>query len=314
VSGFHGASLEDLKRAVPDLHAEHGAEGPRRHRDRCTIREPTAAGCRPAGTLVVMVSVPPRRIGSPRPAVTQSSELEHNWLAYAREVLTDTTHRSACAAAGGSPAHPGVDAKDLRWPGYLGAGARRGHTVLAIGNVHRNFASGTLGVADRDLLVTVTRGWRDRQRSDSEYLAGVRQVYLAGLNGWRVGTHLRYALDVLGLDLSAIAYTNAARCQYPEIPPRLPRAAQTKLAVQAMCLRRFPIARLVDMLAPRAVLFTSTSAFDAATSVGPTGDTPWVCLHQFSGRLTRPARLASGVLPAETVRAVWARELAATMA
>lgn len=238
--------------------------------------------------------------------------MEQEWLRYARTVVSNLEHQRACAIAGGSPAHPGVDATDLRWPGYLGERAELGRCVLAMGNVHRNFASGALTTAHRDRLVSATRGWRDGVVDDEAYLAATRAVYTAGLAGWTVGKHLRFVLRTLGLDVSALAYVNAARCQYPEVPPVLPGAAATKLRLQALCLRSFPLADLVAFLQPRLVLFTSTSAFDAteAAEVGSDTGRRRVCLHQLNGTLARELRLANVVLRVGTRREVWAEAVA----
>jgi hypothetical protein len=122
------------------------------------------------------------------------TEAEAAWLAYARAVLSDLEHRRECAALGASPEHPGVDATDLRWPGYLGADYVAGEGALCVGNVHRNFASGRITSSDRDRLVAATRGWRDGLVHDTDYLDAVRSVYLAGFAGWTVGKHLRFAV------------------------------------------------------------------------------------------------------------------------
>ena len=61
-----------------------------------------------------------------------------------------------------SPEHDGVDAVDLRWPGYLGAEYRRGG-VVCVANVHRDFASGGFGATAAVKLVDDTRAWRDEE-------------------------------------------------------------------------------------------------------------------------------------------------------
>ncbi len=236
--------------------------------------------------------------------------LERDWLTYARELLTDLPHRQACEDAGGSPEHPGVDATDLRWPGYLGEDVKRHIAVLVVSNVHRNFASGTIGVADKDRLVEVTRRWRDRMVSDETYLRSTRDVYLAGFAGWRVGVHISYAVAKLGLSLRGIAYTNAARCQFPEIFPRLPHPGRTKAALQRLCLQRFPLSRLTSMLNPRLIIYTSTVAYDSAAVIHDALEWPTVGMHQLYGTLTRPLRIGRETLPTGTCRAIWTRWLA----
>lgn len=89
-------------------------------------------------------------------------DVETGWLAYARSVVSDREHIARCAAKGGSPEHDGVDAVDLRWPGYLGAEYRRGG-VVCVANVHRDFASGGFGATAAVKLVDDTRAWRDEE-------------------------------------------------------------------------------------------------------------------------------------------------------
>jgi hypothetical protein len=100
------------------------------------------------------------------------SPVEEGWLHYARDVVGDLEHRRQCAGLGGSPDHPGVDAIDLRWPGYLGERATPGRTILCVGAVHREFASGSLRPHHRDRLVEATRAWA-AGRLDRAQCAGV---------------------------------------------------------------------------------------------------------------------------------------------
>jgi hypothetical protein len=231
------------------------------------------------------------------------------WLAYAREVVGDQQHIAECARLGGSPKHPGVDAVDLRWPGYLGSGFSGGSGVLIVSNIHRHFASGPVGRSDRDRLVQVTRQWRDRRVDDDTYLNISEEVYLAGMRRWAVGRQLRYLTAALGISLNQVAFVNAARCQYPEIPPALAKPKETKIALQLLCLRRFPVSDLVSGLKPSVVLFTSTVAFDQAAQLSH-GPQLSVCIHQLSGQLTRPLDLGSSTVPKGTSRDRWLPEVA----
>lgn len=237
------------------------------------------------------------------------SPLEIEWLAYARDVLSDEEHLAACRRIGGSPDHPGVDATDLRWPGYLGKDARAGSCMLVVSNVHRDFASGGVSPQLRDQLVVATRAWRSRELDDDGYLDAVRAVYHAGLSRWRVGVHIRYVARVLGLTLQQVIYTNAARCQFPELPPAIPAASATKVRLQQLCLRRFPIARLARAGQPSLILFTSTSAYDEAVRLGDHSGVPEVCMHQLNGTLARPLLTGASELPAKAPRAVWTQAL-----
>ena len=227
------------------------------------------------------------------------------WLAYAREVVGSSEHRDQCAKLGGSPQHPGVDATDVRWPGYLGAAVERGASVLMVGNIHRNFANGGVAVAERDRLVEVTRAWRDGKVDDQTYLSVVRQVYLIGLRGWPLGRQLRFTARRLGLSLEEATYVNAARCQYPEIPPALAAARLAKPALQRFCLERFPISRIVSDIQPKLVLYTSVVAFDEARASLLDHTRLTVSLHQFTGQLTRPLVLPGHLLAVGTGRETW---------
>jgi hypothetical protein len=235
------------------------------------------------------------------------------WLAYAREVVDDVQHQAQCAELGGSPEHPGVDAPDLRWPGYLGAGVALGTGVLMVSNIHRNFAYGTVGGKDRDRLVEVTRGWREGLVDDQTYLTVMRDVYLIGLRGWALGRQLRFAAASLGFSLEEVTYVNAARCQYPEIPPALPQARLVKPALQRFCLKRFPMTRIVNAVQPQLLLFTSVAAFDSAAASLASDARVKVSLHQFTGQLTRPLRLDGHVLEVGTSRETWIAAVAETL-
>jgi hypothetical protein len=239
-----------------------------------------------------------------------TTTLDDGWLDYAREVVGDGTHRALCERAGGSPEHPGVDATDVRWPGYLGERVMRGTGLLCVGNIHRDFASGNLRSWHRDQLVDATRGWRDGSVDDASYLAAVRRVYLAGLSGWRVGLHIGHVVEALGLDLLQVAYVNAARCQYPEVPPTMAAAPQIKVRLQRLCLQRFPVDRLVRLLDPRLVLFTSTTAYDAAVELEGSLGVTTVCMHQLNGLLARPLTIGTEQLPVGTRREVWVEAVA----
>ena len=112
----------------------------------------------------------------------------------------------------------------------------------------------------------VTRSWRDGLVDDETYLTIMRDVYLMGFTGWPLGRQVRFVAAGLGLSFDIVAYVNAARCQYPEVPPALQASRLTKPALQRLCLDRFPVSRLVTDLDPQLVLFTSVTAFDEPRS------------------------------------------------
>lgn len=239
------------------------------------------------------------------------SDLETGWLAYARSVVSAKEHIASCAAKGGSPDHPGVDAVDLRWPGYLGAEYRRGG-VLCVANVHRDFASGGFGATAAVKLVDGTRKWSDGAMTDSVYLGANRGAYSVGLRKWTVGSRVGAVLAALRTPVEAIAYTNAARCQYPEVPPVLPRAGETKKKLVKLCVARFPIGDLVRTLEPAVVLFTSVVAYDESQH-SIDSRVVIVAFHQWYGNLTRPLDLGKRVLEPRTPLPVWTAALSETL-
>jgi hypothetical protein len=154
-------------------------------------------------------------------------------------------------------------------------------------------------------LVEATRAWAAGRLDDQRYLGATRGVYLAGLHGWPVGTHFRHVAEALGLDVFDLVFINAARCQFPELPPELPQAAVTKVALQDLCLSRFPLKPLLSLLRPRVLLFTSSHAYDVSVASGDIGDTVSVCMHQRNGLLVRPLVLGDETVPVRTPRAEW---------
>ena len=232
------------------------------------------------------------------------------WLAYARDVVGDRHHRTECAAMGGSPLHPQVDASDLRWPGYLGASYARGRGALIVANSHTNFASGRVSRADRDRLVQATRGWRDYAIDDDTYLTVSRDVYAAGLHGWRIGILLSNICAELGYALDRLAYLNAARCQYPTVQPEPAVAVRTKLQLQSLCVRRFPTATLVNELAPRFAVFTSIAAYDDLTV---RNRLKRVCINPLNATLLRELRVPGKTIPRGARRDEWLPPFAAAI-
>lgn len=209
--------------------------------------------------------------GTPR---NTNSGLTQQWLAYARRIVADENHRAECAALGGSSDDPELNGVDLRWPGYLGEDYRIGG-LLCVANIHRGFLSGGLA-GDRALVddtVASTRGWRDRQVDDDDWLFAVRAMYAKGLanGGWDVARHFAFAYESLGERATSIAYSNTARCQHPTAAPK---------RLLAICLKRFPLTDLVRLLGPRLVLTSSPVAFEHLC-----GSCPLVYFHQRYGTL-----------------------------
>ena len=218
---------------------------------------------------------------------------EHWWLGYARRLLADEGHRTACAGIGGSrPSDvPAIDDPDLRWPGYLGRAYRPGG-VLCVGKVHRNFRSGSLPADLGGSLVDATREFSAGTLSDAGYLAAVRAAYAVGLAGaWRVGETFSHALGPLGVDVDEIVYVNAARCQFPQpAPSDLSKRRQDDLV--RLCLRatEYPITELVAALRPSLVLIMPVVAYELTSDLVDTTRTLVVAVNQYlnDARLQRP--------------------------
>src|SRR5690349_7092584 len=116
---------------------------------------------------------------------------EARWLEYSRRVVSDTGHREACRARGGSPTDPRLR-PEVRWPGYAGARYRPGG-MLWVNIVHRNMdidGYTPLAIAQ---LAEATAAWSVNDISDDEYLAANRSGYMTGFDdgGWYVGRDLR---------------------------------------------------------------------------------------------------------------------------
>jgi hypothetical protein len=248
---------------------------------------------------------------------------EEAWLRYAHTLADDQEHLDACKDLGGSPDGPEFDPNhtldpDLRWPGYLGRDYSSGR-VLCVATVHRDFETNGAGTQVRADIVDATRGLRDRTISDGDYLASVRRGYEAGLLKWIVGGNLGVALGALDVPLTAIAYVNAARCQYPEDRDHLPDKAakqaakaagdKVKAAVLKLCWTAYPITRLVEILDPRVVVFANAPTFDRAKpDLDRRGGVAAVCIHQWqqpAGSLLRPLQVGDLIHPRKTPLSSW---------
>jgi len=238
------------------------------------------------------------------------SLIERAWLEYARDVVCNEKHRLACEAAGGSPPnHPGIDATDVRWPGYIGRSYKPGG-VLCAAMVHRDFASAGVETAVRGRLVNGTRQWKVHKIDDEPCLAAVRDGYEAGLLQWTVGGNIGAALRHHNTDARSICYINAARCQYPEIESKAPpaQAKRTKDALVHLCLSAFPIENLAKLIEASAVLFTKVAAYDRTVPWLPK-DTVAVAVYQQLARgkapLARPLSISGLCFPVKTPVACW---------
>jgi hypothetical protein len=206
----------------------------------------------------------------------RSAEVEcswrSDWLAYCREVAGDSCHRSLCAEEGGS--WPPDFAPDVRWPGYLGPDYRPGG-VLWAANIHTRFDTRGLPASFAADAANSVRAFRDGHSDSDAFLAAMSDVYQQGLARWNVGYWGRRVLDQLGVPLSAVAYTNAAKCQ----------AFGTAEGLQRLCQTQWPLRDTARMLAPALILITSQTALQAA------GPGPWPCpviaLSQRNGRIIR---------------------------
>ncbi len=252
------------------------------------------------------------------------SELEQRWVDYARKVLEDTAHHQECRDRGGSPEDAFLDPgatldPDLRWPGYLGRRySWRG--VLCVATVHRDFDSNGAGPQVRADIVDGTRGLAEGSLTGGQYLEIVRRGYEAGLGRWVVGSNLGGALSLLDMPIDAIAYVNAARCQFPEdfghLELNLREQAKAtgrkvKRSLVKLCLAQFPVSDLIDLLDPSVVIFASMPAYESAlTTLSRAPHVLPVCIHPFLTRgkapLQRPLRIGEREFPRGTQAAEWA--------
>lgn len=233
----------------------------------------------------------------------------HDWLAYARRLLEDQSHRAACDLVLGPQAVERADAGDLRWPGYLGESFRPGG-LLVVQTVHREFSSGrpSLPAAATGRLVAATRAWRDGSVDDAFWLQEMRAVYVAGFDRhWAVGRVLRALSRQIGVEVAEVAYVNAARCQVVENEPQLEGLASRKQAVVRLCASAYPISDLVRLLDPGAIVVTK-GTFDVAP-VGFASGTPLFVADQRQLCLRAPFRHGSFALPVGTFIRTWAPAL-----
>lgn len=234
---------------------------------------------------------------------------KQEWIRYARGLVGDATHCRACEQVLGLDATARMDAADLRWPGYVGATYRPGGLLMAA-TVHREFASGKppLPAADRDRLVGATRSWRDGTLGDEQWLEQVREVYTTGFaRHWPVGRLSRALGRRIGLSLGDLAYVNAARCQVAENPP--PRGAgAVKRGVVALCSRDYPLAGLVAVLRPAALLVVKGTHDAASAALQATG-VPVVVVDQRQLGLRAPFPGRALALPYGTGVDAWAPAL-----
>lgn len=258
------------------------------------------------------------------------TQIEHEWVAYARRLLADGAHQRRCELVGGSPVgeldpQRRLDA-DLRWPGYLGCDYRAGG-VLCVATVHRDFETNGAGPAVRADIVDATRGLRSGTLDASAYLQFVRRGYESGLASWVVGGHLGLTLKALDVPLTAIAYVDAARCQVPEDWSHLSDKAERvaakatcsaiKAAVLRTCWADYPITDLIEMLRPTFVLFANAPTFDRAAGSNELGPVAAACIHAWqgaAGTLLRPLDVDETTFQAKTPLGVWAPRVRALLA
>jgi len=201
------------------------------------------------------------------------------WVAWARHVAgAQDVHRNTCVQAQtklravsedrwSRIAEPG-----LRWPGYLGRNYQRGG-VLSVGIIHTGFASAGLKTAPEvSAAVGAHQRWVHGDLNDDEWLAATRSMYRRGLRkgGWDVASNHRFYWEQLGETVDSVAYTNAARCQWPGKRP-------TDRVINE-CLRALPLTDLLDVLQPRLVLCNSAGAVE---QLAP--HVPVVYVHQLRG-------------------------------
>jgi hypothetical protein len=186
------------------------------------------------------------------------SELERNWLDYARSVVeARPEHLEACAARHGR-SDPADGSQTLRWPGYLGARFEHGRGLLLVGQVHRDINS-SLERADPKVnqrYVAATTRWRSRESIDAEFLAETRRAYEYWFGVWvsPAWRTFRSILEAFGRSVEETAYANLAKCQLStdHSPRKLIR----------LCQGEYPIGELITMLRPAAAFCAHLDASD----------------------------------------------------
>jgi hypothetical protein len=180
--------------------------------------------------------------------------IKQAWLNYAWEVITDTSHHLACEKLGGQIF--GETTVNTRWPGYIGLTYESGNPIF-VSNIHRNFDSG--GLSDDPTIVgeftQTNNAWLKagrNQDADDKFITSSARNYERGLTSWNVGSVMRRYFKYSEFNWSDIAYFNVAKCQS--------KNAGSKL--QDLCIKRWPIERLIDALRPSAIVTCSLKIRD----------------------------------------------------
>lgn len=186
--------------------------------------------------------------------ISLDESIKRAWLEYAWEVVTDASHRVDCEKLGGKVFD--LDATETRWPGYIGTNYSSGNPIF-VSNIHRNFDSG--GLTEDVSIVrdfsSANENWKSAGRSisgDNQFLVSTALNYERGLKSWNVGSVMRKYLRASGMHWSDVAYLNVAKCQSMDAGSKL----------QDLCIRRWPIERLVDALRPSVIVTCSIKIRD----------------------------------------------------
>ena len=124
-------------------------------------------------------------------------------------------------------------------------------------NIHRNFDSGGLA-GDPNIVsqfIATNEDWRRTGRSveaDSQFLIATASNYERGLSCWSVGSVMRKYLHASGMQWADVAYFNVAKCQSMDAGSKL----------QDLCIKRWPIEKLVLALRPSAIVTCSIKIRD----------------------------------------------------
>lgn len=186
------------------------------------------------------------------------------WLDYAWPIasapLAGDSHIAACEAAGGAPPIPELATADCatRLPGFIGERYEVGKGVLLVGVVLK-----TAEAADPAFLpaVSAAAAWARAGRgatSDASFFADTRAAYANAMPGWPVWKRFGAVLEVLGLELEDVAYTNAAKCWHTWRGYDDRNLAKN---LASKCSSKFSqISSLADCIEPRQVYLAGASA------------------------------------------------------
>jgi hypothetical protein len=172
------------------------------------------------------------------------TDLESAWLRYAHDVVAcDDKHLKRCQSLRKTWfGDCGLD-DSVRWPGNLGTHYESASLrVLCLAQIHNDgHLAETLGH-----FQSVLCKFRKGSISPKEFLVQCREQYEKTIIQW--GTWRRF-YEIVPIPVTYVAYANIAKCWAPADQSKQGRPVNNQPAMKA-CNERFPITKLVSLLAP----------------------------------------------------------------